>query len=309
MNYLKSICAWGLLCVVTPVLAQGYRPHAALEKPFIAYNIAGTLAIKDDRKKEAWVYDLDRAKQPFSPASTFKIAHTLFALDAGVVKDEFQFFAWDGLSRNNPAWDKHQTLKTAFKASVVWVYQDFAKKIGAAKEQRYLNKAQYGNQLLGPAVDTFWLDGSLRISAVQQIEFLQKLYNNTLPFSEAHQRLVKDLMLQEASDKWVLRGKTGWFNQQGSSIGWYVGWAETLEGPVFFALNITLLDPADLPKRQQILREALANLDVLPLPASTKTAPVAPAAPALTPVETKTLPIVEASESSSSSQGSAPLQP
>lgn len=295
-----------LLSVCIPSFAQGFRPHPALEKPFISYNIAGTLAIKDNRKKEAWVYDLERANERFSPASTFKIAHTLFALDAAAVKDEFQFFAWDGLSRNNVKWDKHQTLKTAFQDSVVWVYQDFAKKIGPVKEQRYLTKLQYGNQTLGAAVEHFWLNGSLTISALEQIELLQKLYKNNLPFAEAHQRLVKDLMLQEATNQWVLRAKTGWYIKGDSSIGWYVGWVETLEGPVFFALNMNISNEADLPKRQQFVREALANMGVIPKPEATGL-PAQPPQPAesLKPVETQNLPIeAPPTENTSSQSGS-----
>ena len=41
----------------------------------------------------------ERAGKRYSPASTFKVPHTLFALDAGVVKDEFQVFPWDGVKK------------------------------------------------------------------------------------------------------------------------------------------------------------------------------------------------------------------
>ena len=37
-----------------------------------------------------------------------------------------------------------------------------------------------------------------RISAMEQVDFLRKLYRNELPFKVEHQRLVKDIMIVEA---------------------------------------------------------------------------------------------------------------
>jgi len=48
------------------------------------------------------------------------------------------------------------------------------------------------------------LDGNLQISAQEQLEFLEKLYRNELPFSLVNQRLVKDVMIVEAGREWIL---------------------------------------------------------------------------------------------------------
>jgi beta-lactamase class D OXA-2 len=55
----------------------------------------GTIVVADERTgtRSTSVYDEDRAQKRYSPASTFKIPHTLFALDCGLVRDE--------LSHNN----------------------------------------------------------------------------------------------------------------------------------------------------------------------------------------------------------------
>jgi beta-lactamase class D len=39
----------------------------------------------------------------------------------------------------------------------------------------------YGNTEIGTAVDTFWLPGPLKISAVEQTRFLAKLAQDALP--------------------------------------------------------------------------------------------------------------------------------
>ena len=87
------------------------------EKYFSDRQVTGTVYIVDERTKGGnFVYNRDRAKSRFTPASTFKIPHALFVLDAGIVKDEFQVFPWDGIERSvgiekyDAVWNSNQTL-------------------------------------------------------------------------------------------------------------------------------------------------------------------------------------------------------
>ncbi|MEX8195305.1 penicillin-binding transpeptidase domain-containing protein, partial [Comamonas guangdongensis] len=99
------------------------------------------------------------------------------------------------------------------------------------------------------------------ISSFEQIAFLQRLYRNQLPFQVEHQRLVKDVMINEAGPNWILRAKTGWTGK----IGWWVGWVEWPSGPVFFVLNMDTPNRlGDLAKRQSITRDVLHSLNALP---------------------------------------------
>lgn len=66
------------------------------------------------------------------PASTFKIPHALFALDAGLVRDEFQVFRWDGTQRDIESWNRDQDLRSSMRNSTVGVYQEFARELGEA---------------------------------------------------------------------------------------------------------------------------------------------------------------------------------
>ncbi|MBE9111967.1 class D beta-lactamase, partial [Nodosilinea sp. LEGE 07298] len=172
----------------------------------------GTIVILDQRgdTQQLWVYDQERADRAYSPASTFKIPHSLFALDAGVVQDEFQVFEWDGVERDFAPHNQAQTLRSAMRNSAVWVYESFADEIGEAKAREYLTQIDYGNADPSTSEGAYWIDGALVISAQEQIYFLQKLYQNELPFRVEHQRLVKDIMIVEAERDWILRAKTGW---------------------------------------------------------------------------------------------------
>ncbi|MES2830588.1 MAG: class D beta-lactamase [Pseudomonadota bacterium] len=222
----------------------------------------GTIIVVDARNMEnaVFIHNGQRAEARFSPASTFKIPHSLFALDAHLLHDEFDVIAWDGVSRAIPTWNANQTLRSAMRNSTVWVYEKFAAKLGAQRMQDYLRRIQYGNMRTSGG-KPFWIEGDLAISAEEQIAFLRHLYANKLAFPIEHQRLVKDVMINEAGSDWILRAKTGWTG----TIGWWVGWVERTDGPVFFALNIdTPGRLADLAKRQEIGRKILASINALP---------------------------------------------
>lgn len=229
---------------------------------FSKFKAEGTMVVFDGRTKPGgtFSFDRDRAAKRFSPASTFKIPHALFALDAGIIRDEFQVIPWDGKKRPYDAWNRDQTLRSSMRHSVVWVYETFAAAIGEDREREYMKRIKYGNA--DPTGDKpFWVEGNLRISALEQVDFLRRLYENKLPLDVSTQRLVKDIMINEAGSDWILRAKTGW----SGTIGWWVGWVEKPDGAVFFALNIDTPNRMDdLSKREAIAREILKRIDAIP---------------------------------------------
>ena len=261
MTRTLAALTWAICC------ATAIADTRVVDRPewgahFSEAGVTGTLVIVDERQSPpvTMVFDRERSMRRYSPASTFKIPHTLFALDAGAAVDEFQVFKWDGVKRSFAGHNQDQTLRSAMRNSTLWVYQGFAKKIGEEKARAYLRSIPYGNADPSTAKGDYWVDGNLRISAMEQVEFLRKLYRNGLSFKVEHQRLVKDLMVNQATSDWILRAKTGWEGR----YGWWVGWVETATGPVFFALNIDTpgrLD--DLPKREQVVRAVLGSMGLL----------------------------------------------
>lgn len=262
MQKLVAACFFILACQLA-LANSGVQERKQWQQYFNTFDAVGTMVVLDNRSglNQLLVFNKKRAEQRFSPASTFKIPHTLFALDAKLVKDEFQIFPWDGVIRSYQPHNQDQTLRSAMRYSAVWVYQGFAKQLGEAKAHHYLKKTHYGNQNPASEKQPYWVEGELAVSAFEQVKFLQKLYQNALPFSENHQRLVKDIMLLEAKPNWRLRAKTGW---QGH-YGWWVGWVEWPEGPVFFALNIDTPNRMDdLYKREAVAKAVLVAIKALP---------------------------------------------
>lgn len=160
------------------------------------------------------------------PASTFKIPNSLIGLETGVVKDELTEFKWNGTTYQNQAWNKDQNLREAFQNSTVWYFQELARKIGDKHMKKFLAQFNYGNQNTGGGIDKFWLSGELRISPLQQLEFLKGLWNEELKLSKKTTKTMKKVFVAEKKGESTLYAKTGWGFTDGSDIGWYMGVVE-----------------------------------------------------------------------------------
>lgn len=194
------------------------------------------------------------------PASTYKILHALIALETGAVDSPDEIIPWDGVAREVPAWNQDQTLRTAIARSAVWAFQVLARRIGPARMQEWVDRAGYGNGDLGGPADAFWLRGDLRITPHEQITFLDRLLRDDLPFSRRDQATVRDCLVLERGEGWILCGKTGW----SGDTGWLVGWVERLEGNWLFATRIAIRDTPDLAARAAVSRAALRLAGALP---------------------------------------------
>ncbi|WP_299406527.1 class D beta-lactamase [Acaryochloris sp. IP29b_bin.148] len=239
------------------------QPDVSLAQPFRDLRVQGSILIYDLKQNRAYQHNPARNTQPFLPASTFKILNALIALETGVIANELSILTWDGVKRSIPTWNRDLNLKTAFQVSAVWFYQVLARRVGYQRMQQWVTQVGYGNQSVGKAddIDTFWLTGNLRISPKEQIQFLQRLYRNELPFSERVITTVKEIMIVEQTPDYTIRAKTGWALAPG--IGWYVGYVEQHNNVYFFATNLDIRDQQDLPARADITRRSLKALNLL----------------------------------------------
>lgn len=208
--------------------------HDDFKKYYDQYQVEGTFVLYNQNADKFIFFNQPQFKKQFIPASTFKICNSLIGLETGVIKDENFVIPWDSIARRS-VWDKNHTLETAFQNSVVWYYQELARRVGGQQMKYWLDKSQYGNADTSGGIDKFWLYGDLRVTPEQQIDFLKKLRCNTLPFSQRSMDIVKQIMIVKDSAGFVLRAKTGWGSQEGKDIGWYVGYVETADNVYYFS--------------------------------------------------------------------------
>ena len=243
----------------------------------------GAFALFDQSKKTWIIHNKPRVNTRFSPCSTFKIPNSLIGLETGVIADENFVIPWDGTKYPFEAWNRDHSLASAIKYSVVWFYQELARRVGAKRMQEWLDRIGYGNRDISGGIDRFWLGNSIKISAREQIDFLRKLQSDKLPFSKRSMEIVRRIMVQEdtfwssvtnqmetdatsdnRTDRFVLRGKTGSHMVDGKwAFGWFVGWIERDGNPVFFVANISATDGASGAKAREIALAALKELEYL----------------------------------------------
>jgi len=229
-----------------------------------------------DLKNDKYIrYNEARCRERFSPKSTFKIPNSLIGLETDVIKDASFVIEWNRRKYPPQAnwneepfvhWGKDQTLRSAFKFSVLWYYRELAAKVGEQKMKKYVKEFGYGNGNFTGKVDNFWLDNTLVISADEQVEFLKAFYTEKLPVSKRATETVKDIMVMEKTPAYTLSAKTGGGPiAEGKYIGWLVGYLEKGQDVYIFATNIEGVNFAEIrDKRMKITKQALAELGFLP---------------------------------------------
>jgi beta-lactamase class D len=245
--------------VASPQAArEEIRPD--LEKYFQGFD--GAFVLYDMQNDHYIRYNPEKSAVRLLPASTFKIINALIGLETGVIPDENYVIPWDGIKYETESWNQDRTLKTAFQNSVVWYYQEVARRVGSENMQHYIDAVGYGNQDMTGNLDSFWLDGALRISADEQMEFLKRLYRNDLPFSKRSMGTVKDMMIVETKPELHLCGKTGTALRVDSQfVGWFVGYQKVNGNVYIFATNITSDSPdANGTKAREISLNILQDL-------------------------------------------------
>jgi len=236
-----------------------------------AAKLKGAIVVYDLQTDTYHSNDFDWAKKGQLPASTFKIPNSMIALETGVVKDRQTEFKWDGQERAFKVWEKDMDFNTAFKVSCFPCYREIAQDVGVERMNTWITKLEYGSTITVESsnLDLFWVAGDWKVTPFQQIDFLRRLYHSKLPISKRTEEIVKELMINERGEDYVLRGKTGWSFNEENNNGWFVGYVEKGKALYFFATNIEPaegFDMKDFPRiRKQITKEALAELGLVEL--------------------------------------------
>jgi beta-lactamase class D len=235
------------------------------ESHFAAHGVRGTFLLYQPAEDRYLAFNEARARTRFLPASTFKIANAVIGLETGAIADEREVFRWDRKPKPRAAWERDHTLDSGMRESVVWMFQEVARRIGKPAMREWLERLDYGNTDIGGGIDLFWLQGGLRISAYEQVELLHQLAEGRLPASQRAQRLVRQALEVERTRDYTLYAKTGSSGHSRNPVAWWVGWIEKKGRPVaYFALNYAPLPRTPFSTRFAIGRAILREAGMLP---------------------------------------------
>ena len=249
-------------------IALSAQPRAPDPARHLA-GVTGTFVMLDAAANRYVRLNPARAAQRFPPCSTFKIPNTLIALQSGVAAEANHFVKYDPALKlegqgPNGAWGRDHTLRSAFANSVVWYYQEIARRVGDARMSAFLRQFDYGDRDMSGGLDRFWL-GTLRISANEQVEFLRRLYEGRLGVSARTTSIAKGIMVADETPRWRLSGKTGACRAEGEDVSmWYVGYVEKKGNVYYFALQFGAREYGELFAQRVIkARAILTDLGVL----------------------------------------------
>lgn len=199
----------------------------------------GSFVLYDLQADQYHIYNKNKSTLRVSPNSTYKIYSALFALESNVITMENSTMKWNGQQYPYDAWNRNQNLSTAMEKSVNWYFQELDKKVQQNNIQNYLKQINYGNLDLSGGLSQYWIESSLKISPIEQVQLLKSFYKNEFGFKNKNIRTLKEIIQLEEKDDAKLSGKTGTGSVNDKNVnGWFIGYVETKKNTYFFATNI-----------------------------------------------------------------------
>lgn len=209
----------------------------------------------------------------YSPASTFKVPLAVMGYDAGILDDEHTP-AWDYRPEYDaPERDRKTVDPTIWERdSVLWFSREITRRLRAEKFSAYVAGFGYGNADVSgdpgrrSGLTRSWIDSSLKITPLEQVDFLRRLLDRKLPVSAKAQDMTIAVLPAFKAGEWTVKGKTGSTRVraegEGRALGWFVGWAERDGRRVVFA-RLAVNDRKEGPKGIATRAAFLADLPSL----------------------------------------------
>lgn len=217
-----------------------------------------------DLQKDDWnIYNIEQATTRVSPNSTYKIYDALFALEENIITPENSFLTCTRKDYPFEAWNQDQTLSSAMASSVTWYFQTLDAQLGKDKLQSYIQQIGYGNENINGALSSYWMESSLKISPIEQIELLLSFYHNHFGFTPENIQAVKESIRLFSNQNGVIYGKTGTGRINNENVnGWFVGFIESTNHTYFFATNIQDQANATGSRASEITFSILSDMNI-----------------------------------------------
>lgn len=172
-------------------------------------DLNGAVVLYDPEENTCQVYNEELADTRRSPCSTFKIISSLTALERGVLDLENSVRPWSGETFWNSDWNRDIGFADAFRTSCVWYFRALIDDIGPERMQEELDRLQYGNCDISDwegrqntnnnnrALTGFWIESSLKISPMEQVQVLERIFGSRSEYSAETVEALKEIMFLE----------------------------------------------------------------------------------------------------------------
>ena len=227
------------------------------------YGYEGTFVLYDQQNEHYTIYNQELAQTRFSPNSTYKIMSAIIALENQTITIDHNEMAWDHTQYPIAQWNQNQTLQTAMTYSTNWYFQNLDHLTSKKTIQNYLERFHYGNMKIN-SIQDYWLESSLKISPLEQVQFLRNLNQEQSHIQKENVQYIKSTLLLQQQGQTSLYGKTGSGKINGHEVnGWFIGFIEKNTHTYYVATYIKGEDDVNGMKAAEITLSLLDELGII----------------------------------------------
>ena len=127
----------------------------------------------------------------------------------------------------------------------MWYFRQVIDQVGQASVAQQLAALDYGNQDISqwegggqnqsPELNGFWIDSSLKISPLEQVQVLTKGFEGRSQYTQEEVDTLRTIMLVQDDGTRQVYGKTG---SGFGETGWFVGFQEKAGARTYFAVYL-----------------------------------------------------------------------
>ena len=213
----KYLAAFVFSAVLFACSPNNVTIDSSVVKMMDSAGVVGSFALLENGTGKFTIANLSHYKDSASsPLSSFFILPTLIALDKGII------------NHNQATWVSMDS--TAY-------YQNIITQIGRQEILKNIDSIHYGKGVVSANLNEFWKDGSLKITADEQLGFIKKLFFKDLPFQKRSQEIFKKMMVKEENSNYTLSYLPATDSLTNNT--WVLGYEEENTHVYFFVLHTT----------------------------------------------------------------------